>query len=405
MNSLFGPAFFTANRAALQQTVPLIVTGNGLLQRGADSSYGFAQDAGFWYLTGIDEPDMIAVLDGDQSFLIAPIREGVRATFDGAIDSTALASISGIREVLNETDGWQRLSTIVKSNTSVASLLPAPSYIEHYGMYANPARRRLLKRLKSLSKNLEIVDLRAELAHLRMIKQPVELEAMQAAIDITGETIHAITSTDRTTFAYEYELEAEVTRGFRRRGASGHAFEPIVAGGKRACTLHNVANNAALGVDELVILDIGAEYQHYAADISRTISLQAPTTRQQQVYDAVLGVQAYGFKILKPGMTMQEFELNIQESMAEALQKLDLITEPDQASIRRYYPHATSHYMGLNVHDAGDYSLPFVPGIVMTVEPGIYIPEEGIGVRIEDDVLITENGIQILSDAIPRHLE
>jgi Xaa-Pro aminopeptidase len=243
---------------------------------------------------------------------------------------------------------------------------------------------------------------REVLARLRMIKQPPELKAIQKAIDITGLSLKQAFAGDRTRYKYEYELEAVVASGFRSRGATGHSFEPIVAGGKRACTLHNVANDSRLKADEIVVVDVGAEYQHYAADITRTIALQKPSKRQQDVYNAVKTVQQKAFELVRPGITMKQFEKRVVGFMVTELKQLGLIKL--NKDVRKYYPHATSHFLGLNVHDVGDYQKPLPAGVVMTVEPGIYIPEEGIGVRIEDDVLITENGVAILSGSLPRKL-
>jgi Xaa-Pro aminopeptidase len=186
---------------------------------------------------------------------------------------------------------------------------------------------------------------------------------------------------------------------------SGHAFEPIVAGGPRACTLHNVANSGKLSADELVLMDVGAEIEHYAADITRTISLNgSPSRRQQAVHAAVLEVQEFALGLLKPGILLKEYEQQIEHFMGEKLRELGLIKIITHDGVRAYYPHATSHFLGLNVHDVGEYDRPLEPGVVMTVEPGIYIASEGIGVRIEDDVLVTPKGPKILSSKLPRDL-
>ncbi len=405
MSSLFSSDFFVANRQSMRQSlptdVPIVVAANGLLQRGADSPYAFAQDANFWYLTGIDEPDIVLVIDGQREFLIAPVREGSRETFDGAIDQAALIKVSGGHEVLNEAAGWKRVDEVLKKTRQVATLGAAPGFIEQYGMYANPARQRLIERLHKHVSELEVVDIRLQLARLRMLKQPAELKAMQKAIDITAQSIKAALQGDRHRYKYEYQLEAAVGGGFRARGAIGHSFEPIVAGGKRACTLHNVANQSRLRPEELVVIDVGAEYEHYAADITRTVALQKPSARQQAVYDAVLSVQTDAMQLLKPGVMLRDYEEKVVKLMARQLKALNL---GGKDQVRHYFPHATSHFLGLNVHDVGDYEQPLQPGVVITVEPGIYIPEEAIGVRIEDDVLITDQGVRCLSDRLPRKL-
>ncbi|MDB5175403.1 MAG: hypothetical protein JWM81_261 [Candidatus Saccharibacteria bacterium] len=384
---------------------PIVITANGLMQRGSDSSYAFAQDANFWYLTGIDEPDVILVMDRDKEYLIVPPRDASRTAFDGAIDDNSLTSISGIAEILETEDGWNQLANRIKKVQRVATIAPAPAYIERYGLYANPARAQLTELIRSHNANIALLDLSPHLIQMRVIKQPAELKAIQSAIDITIAAIKAAsTASKRAKYSYEYELEAEITRGFRARGATGHSFEPIVAGGVRACTLHNVSNNGQLAKDELVIMDVGAEVDHYAADISRTISLTKPSKRQQAVHAAVVEVQKFAYGRLKPGIMMADYEQEIMLFMGKKLRSLGLITSIDHDSVRKYYPHATSHFLGLNVHDAGDYSQPLQAGMVVTVEPGIYIAEEGIGIRIEDDVLITPKGIKILSRRLSNDL-
>jgi Xaa-Pro aminopeptidase len=406
---LFTADFFKSNRRRMREQLgddrPIVVTANGLLQRGADSAYQFSQDANFWYLTGIEEPDIILVMDGEREFLIVPTREATRETFDGAVDTAALSTISGIADVLDEINGWNRMDGLLTVQPAVATLANAPTYIAELGMYANPARARLLKRLHKHVENLEVVDIRRELAHLRMIKQPAELAAIQLAIDATAETLNTLlTATKLRRYRYEYELEADITRGFRMGGASGHAFEPIVAGGKRACTLHNVANTAPLKTGELIVCDVGAEVSHYAADITRTVCKGKPSPRQRDVYQAVLASQAYALELLRPGMRLRTYEKKVADFVGRQLKELGLIKTLDHDSIRKYFPHATSHFMGLNVHDVGDYELPLKAGVVITCEPGIYIPEEGIGIRLEDDVLITPDGSQVLSSACRKEL-
>ena len=238
-----------------------------------------------------------------------------------------------------------------------------------------------------------------------MIKQAPEIAAITAAINITVASFKDATRPAALAkYTHEYELEAAITQGFRKRGAAGHSFEPIIAGGPRAVTLHNLANNARLVADELIVVDIGAEVEHYAADITRTIGLKTVSRRQRAVHEAVVDIQRHAFDLLKPGVLVRDYEVQIEHLMGEKLRELGLISTITPEAVRHYYPHATSHFMGLNVHDIGDYDRPLEPGIVMTVEPGIYIPEEGIGVRIEDDVLVTPKGIKILTNKLSREL-
>ena len=169
--------------------------------------------------------------------------------------------------------------------------------------------------------------------------------------------------------------------------------------------MHYHSNQSAIAPDNLVMIDIGAEISHYAADITRTFSSGAkPSRRQQIVHEAVGEVQDFAFGLLKPGVMIKAYEQQIEHFMGEKLRELGLIKTIEREQVRKYFPHATSHFLGLEPHDAGNYDQPLEAGVVITVEPGIYIPEEGIGVRIEDDVLITENGIEILSRRLPRDL-
>lgn len=408
MSDLFHREFFEGNRERLRQlftgTAPIILSANGLLQRASDEAYPFQQDASFWYLTGCEDPDVLLVMDKQKEYLIVPHREGVREAFDGAVDFEHLRNLSGINEIIDEKDGWRRIEKRLKKVKNVATLAANPRYIEHFGLYANPARAELAHKIKSSNADVELLDLRPHLSRMRMVKQEPELKALQRAIDITIATIKEVTrGTKLAKYAYEYELEADITRGFRRRGAQGHAFTPIVASGKRACTLHNVTNTGELHKTDMVTLDIGAEYAHYSADITRTFSLgEGMNHRQQAVYDAVRDVQEYAFSLLKPGVLLREYEKQIESYMGEKLRELNLIKTITHDAVREFFPHATSHFLGLDTHDAGDYDKPLVSGVVITVEPGIYIPAEGIGVRIEDDVLITDGGVKNISGRLPR---
>lgn len=410
MSDTFGSDFFAGNRERLRQlftgTAPIVVTANGLLQQATDEPFRFRQDGNFWYLTGIDEPDLVLVIDKGREYLIVPGRGASREAFDGALSAEELTRQSGIASILNEKEGWKQLETRVKKVQHVATLAANPPYIESIGMYTNPARAALIKRLKSMNSELELLDLRQHLSRMRMVKQPLELEALQRAIDVTIDTFKDVTRPSTLSkYAHEYEIEADISRGFRRRGSSGHGFWPIVAGGPRACVLHNVNNNAALASDEMVTIDVGACDTHYNADITRTISLSGkPSRRQQAVHEAVQEAQDYAYSLLKPGVTIAEYEKQMEQFVGEKLRELGLIKSIEHDHVRRYFPHATSHFLGIDVHDTGDYEHPLEPGVVLTVEPGIYIQEEGIGVRIEDDVLITEDGCEVLSKRLPREL-
>ncbi len=410
MNETFSADFFIGNRKRLFDVIdgqPLIVlTAHGQLQRSADNTFAFQQDSSFWYLTGVEYADVIVVIEDGTSYAIIPSRGTVREAFDGAIDVKKLQQETGIDEVLDENAGWDRLSGQLKKVHTYATLAPNPPYFDAYGVYANPARAALADRIKGINSALETIDIRQDVARLRMVKQPLEIKALQTAIDITIDTmLEVMQPAVLANYTHEYQIDADLTRGFRYKGARGHAFDPIVAGGANATTLHNVANDAPLNVSDLVVLDVGAEYKHYCADITRTVSVGGkPSERQQAVHRAVLEMQEYAIGQIKAGILLKEYEKDIEQKMGEKLIELGLITENTHENVRTYYPHSTSHFLGIDPHDAGDYSMPLPEGAVITVEPGIYIPEEGIGVRIEDDVFVTENGCTVLSGKLPKAL-
>ncbi|NDC22191.1 M24 family metallopeptidase [bacterium] len=408
-NSSFGVKFFEGNRQRLRTLftgkAPIVVTANGQMQRSSDSTYLFVQDANFWYLTGIDEPDIILVIDKDKEYLIVPSRSVSRETFEGAISYDELREISGITQIYDEKEGWSQLAGRIKKVKHVATLAVPPAYIDQLGMYTNPARAHLLNKIKDINDSIEPLHITSHLSLMRMIKQPQEIKAIQQAIDITAGAIKkAMTPTKIAKYQNESQIEAELTKHFRISGAKGHAFDPIVANGKNACTVHYNQNNSDLDKKELLLIDIGAEYNHYAADLTRTFSLSTPTKRQQAVYDAVLDVQNYAISLLKPGVLLDDFENDIEHYMGEKLRELGLIKTINHDNVRKYYPYYSSHFLGLNVHDSGLHDRPLEPGVVLTVEPGIHIDHEGIGIRIEDNIVITEDGNTVLSQKLPKRL-
>lgn len=406
MDETFTPEFFRNNRLRLRSlftgTAPIVMTANGLLQRSGDSTYPFRQDSSFWYLTGITEPDVLLVMDKTKEYLIVPSRSASREAFDGSVSFEALSATAGIEDVVDDKEGWKRLTSRLKRVQNVATLAAAPAYIETHGMYVNPARRRLIRRLRAESASLEVLDLRQHMTKMRMVKQAPEIAALRRAVEATCSTFEHIKQ-NIASYRYEYEIEAEMTAMFRKHGHN-HAYAPIIASGKNACTLHYMSNNDGIAQGSLVLLDVGAEAVGYAADISRTYAAAEPNKRQRQVWQAVLDVQEFAFEAVRPGVVIGEYEKSIEAFMGEKLRELGLIKTIEHESVRRYYPHATSHFLGLDVHDAADYERPLEPGMILTVEPGIYIPEESIGIRIEDDVLITDTGIEVLSASLDRGL-
>lgn len=407
MKSIFGPEFFSANRQRLRQLCPhagpIIVAANGILQRNGDNIFPFRQDSSFWYLTGLNEPDLVLVMSDNDEYLIVPERNTVRSIFDGALDYKTLSDTSSLIMILDGKTGWLRLKKQIKKSKSAHVLKPSPNFVESQGFYTNPARAYLENRVKEAGPAVKIMDARLALAQLRRVKQQPELQALQKAIDITMSGL-MLAREKISSYKHEYEIQADLTANFMRSGAKGHAYYPIIASGQNACTLHYVSNSSALQKHNLLLIDAGAEYENYAADITRTYPLGQPTKRQKAVHDAVWRTQELAFSLIRPGMHLKDYSKQIEKHLGEELKALKLVKSPSTKEVRRYCPHSISHFLGLDVHDVGDYNLPLEPGMVLTVEPGIYIPEEGIGVRIEDDVLVTRKGLRVLSSKLDRSI-
>lgn len=397
---MFKSEFFAGNRRKLFESCDatmLIVAANMQMQRNGDSGFPFRQDSNFWYLTGINEPDCTLVITEHESYIILPYKDPVMQVFDGVADRAETKQISGVSYVYANATGWAKFKEQLKNCDKIATLLP--SNLRRHALAVNPARHRLIKRIKRHKPEIEIEDVRLQIAHQRMIKQPEEIKAIKQAITITGDALKSVFRGQwYSKFLYENEIEAMLTAYFRKAGASGHAYTPVVSSGKHTCTLHYNQNTDRIRKGSMVLLDVGAEFSNYAADISRVYpAAKQFTKRQQEVVAAVKEVQEYAYSLIKPGVSMRDYELAVEAYMGQKLKQLRLIKTQSRRQIRKYYPHATSHMLGLDPHDAADYGMPFTENMVMTVEPGIYIPDENLGVRLEDNVLITKTGVQILS--------
>ncbi len=407
METQFGPDFFKGNRQRLRElftgTAPIVLSAHGQLQRNGDATYPFRQDGNFWYLTGLDIPDALLVMDKGQEYLILPEQSDYQQIFDGVNEVDAIMQASGITGVYSHKDGWKLLTNRLKKVKHVATLPATPPYIETYGMYANPARAELIRRMKNINNDLKLLDLKKHFARMRMVKQLPELKSIQAAINLTVSGLKQL-KRNLPRYAHEYQLEADLTRHFLKHGAD-NAWRPVIASGANACQIHSPAGRSKLKPTDLILVDVGADVNHYAADISRTWAIgRTVRKRQSTVFQAVLEVQDYAMSLLEPGVTIRDNEKLVEHFMGEKLRALGLIKTIERDEIRRFFPHATSHYLGIDPHDIGDYSAALEPGMVLTVEPGIYIPKEGIGIRIEDDILITKTGHKNLSARLPRTL-
>lgn len=379
----------------------IVLTAYSQMQRGNDAAFNVEQEANFWYLTGINAPDWWVIIYGSKSWLVSPEVDTVHQIFDGSLSWDDAKQISGVDEVLSRADAEDLLRTLAKKYDTVYTLGADP-YVKHYDFVLNPAQKEIQKQLKKVFSNVR--DCRQDLAKLRAIKQPHEIAAMKKAIALTVRTF-ADVKRKLPQLVSEYEVEAEFTYSFGKNGGVGHAYDPIVAGGKNACTLHYNNNKGQLNQGELLLIDIGARVDGYAADITRTYAIGTPTKRQMAVHQAVETAHESIIGLLRPGLVIAEYQVQVDTIMQDALISLDLLKDRnDRVTYRKYFPHSISHGLGVDVHDSLGSPETFQPGMVLTVEPGIYIPEEGIGVRIEDDILITEDGHENLSEALPTSL-
>ena len=391
--------FFTGNRERLLQACPdgvIALSAHASLQRNADMAFEFEQEANFWYLTGIEEAGWQLLIAAERTWLVSPHRSDVAVLFDGGLSTEDAQRISGIEKIIH-IDELLKLLEQLSDEYGVVYVLGEEPHQEHYDFVVNPAHDALRK---NVSKHFdEVRTCRLELAKLRAIKQPVEIALIRQAVSLTVDTFAKVRA-NIADYAHEYEIEADFTAAFRRQGSQGHAYTPIVAAGKNALTLHYTQNNAAISKGELVLLDIGARVGSYAADITRTYAMGEPTERHKEVHAALENAHHAIIALLGPGVSVREYHEASDGLIKQALESIGLPSEDD----RKYFPHAVSHGLGIDVHDALGRPETFQPGMVLTVEPGIYIPEEGIGIRIEDDILITEDGRENLSASLPTSL-
>jgi Xaa-Pro aminopeptidase len=390
---------FSQNRRHLIEKLSggiIILSAYSGMQRSNDMAYGFEQEANFWWLTGIEAADWWIIIDGTRAktWLVAPSVSDAHMIFDGTLSPEVAIKISDVDAVLSPDEAASKLHELAKKH-SVVYTLGDPPHAEYLDFTLNPAPKKLHDQLSRTFNSVH--DCRKEIAQLRSIKQPEEIARIKKAVNLTVEAFKQTRETlDGMT--HEYAVEAEFTHYFRSRGARGHAYDPIVAAGKNACTLHYIQNDTKLKKRELLLLDIGARHHGYAADITRTYAYGEPTKREQAVHRAVQVAQKEIIALLVPNLPLEQYQREVDKIMTDTLLSLGLMHDKaDRDAYHKYFPHAISHGLGVDVHDSMGGPRFLQPGMVLTVEPGIYIPEEGIGVRIEDDILITDAGHNNLS--------
>jgi Xaa-Pro aminopeptidase len=426
-------ATFAARRERLMEQLgegaAAVFVGASEARRNGDVDHEFRQTSTFHYLTGFDEPDAVCLLrpgTEEPYLLFVPPRDpdqelwlGPRAGVDGAVDEF------GADAALPNDDLEEALPELLEGAESLHySLGPADSL----GGLARRVQEALLGALahgraaavRGPQPIERVLDPFPLVSELRLRKEPAEVAALRRAVEVTGAGIERAMRVARPGL-HEYEVQAELEAEYRRLGSPRNGFPSIVATGANACTLHYVTNRARIAEGDLLLVDTGAEVDYYGADVTRTFPAGGRfSTPQRAIYELVLAAQRAGIAAVAPGVRFHEVHDAAVRTLAAGLLDLDLLEgELDQIVggdvVRAFYPHSTSHWLGLDVHDVGRYrlgeeSVVLEPGMVLTVEPGLYIRSDaetapaqyrGIGVRIEDDVLVTETGHDVLSAAIP----
>lgn len=360
-----------------------------------DSDYRENND--FLYLTGVEAPGGWLVVTADDSALaevrlFLPPRRTQSEQWTGAKlgpDSTAIR-LTGIEQV-QSADSVERILQGLLFRPGTPARRGSVYLAKREEALDHPFTRRLF-----LS-TLDVKDVRPAMARLRIVKDADELVRLRRAIDITALAHREAMKLARPGI-WEYELEAIIEYTFRRNGAERVGFPTIIGSGPNSTVLHYDKSRRRTEAGELVVMDIGAEYGYYSADVTRTIPVSGRfTDRQRRIYELVLATQQAAIDSTRPGMTIRQLSQIAQNYMRA--NSGDLCgAEP----CNRYFVHGLSHWLGMDVHDVGDYSTPLAAGMVFTIEPGIYIPEENLGVRIEDDILVTSSGAEVLSAGAPR---
>ncbi len=402
-----------------------ILLGASLHTRSADTEFPFRQDSDFWYLTGFDHPDAVAVLrtDGGPAFTLfvqprdraAETWTGIRPGVEGAKEE------HGADEAFSCGELTEKLPAILER---AKHLYHVPGRRPEVDQKIFAIQEGLRVRTKlGFAPAADLIDPRHILHEMRLFKEPAELERMRRAAAISAEG-HERAAAFAQPENFEYQLEAELLHVFRGRGGSGPAYASIVGGGQNAAILHYTTNDKLLQEDTMVLVDAGAEFEGYASDVTRTYPVGGRFTGAgRAVYEVVLAAQEAAIAACKPGATLPEIHKIAVRMLIEGMVSLQLLdgTVDDifaEESYRPWYMHGTSHWLGLDVHDVGVYAhgetpRKLEPGMVFTVEPGIYVREDdekapeslrGIGVRIEDDIVLTDDGCENLNNAIPKRI-
>lgn len=390
-----------------------IFNSNDIMPSNADGTMMFRQNSDIFYLTGIDQEETVLVLFPDHPD--PKMREilFLRET------NEEIAIWEGHKFTKEEARDTSGINTIMWTSQFGATLNALMAEAENVYLNSNEHIRRPLTEVQTRDARfirwckekypLHNYKRSAPIIYnLRMIKSKTEIDLIRKACGITESGFRRVLNFIKPG-VYEFEIEAELIHEFIRNRSRGFAYSPIIASGFNACVLHYIENSSTCNDGDVILMDIGAEYANYNADLTRAVPVNGKyTQRQKDVYNAVLRVQREAFSMLKPGNSIPEYHKEVGKVMEGELMELGLIDktdiknqDPDKPAYKKYFMHGTSHHLGLDVHDVGSTYRKFEEGMLFTVEPGIYIREENLGVRIENDVVITADGIDDLMASIP----
>ncbi|PKN72016.1 MAG: Xaa-Pro aminopeptidase [Candidatus Cloacimonetes bacterium HGW-Cloacimonetes-3] len=363
----------------------------------------FKQDNNFLYVTGLQIPEAIYVMYNNgpipAEYLFIQRNDPAKEVWDGRKMSAEEAKeLSGIDHVVYLDEFSAVISMFCPAISKIwanigSQSMDRPLTMQLYRL--SPIRERF--------PNIVIESITSLITPLRKIKSEWELMQLQRAIDITGKAVIDVMEGSISSMM-EYELEAMMFYRMQRMGVKQWGFSPIVGSGINAATLHYKANECRIESGEVVLMDVGASYMNYSADITRCFPISGSfSERQKQIYSIVLDVQKQVIEMIKPGVELGDLNRSARDLLANGMLEIGLID--DVEDVNKYYMHSVSHFLGMDTHDVGGRSAILEAGNVITVEPGIYIPEEKLGIRIEDDVLVTSTGYCVLSQNIPKEIE
>ena len=413
---------FTQNRANFAAQLPpksiAVFTANESMPRNGDEFYPFRQQSDFFYLTGIEEENAYLIIAPDypdescrEILFIEPYDE-VKATWQGEmLDADKATEISGIRTVKGSDAFFSVLKDMAFSGYGETIYLNTYEYPK-YECNVETIQQRFNKEIRERYPLHNYGRTAPILKALRLVKSEDEIAIIRHACDITAKAMRHCLEVAKPGL-YEYQMQAELEYVFKYNNAKGNAFAPIIASGKNACCLHYSKNQGLLHDGDLLLFDVGCEYDNYASDLSRTIPVNGKfSERQKQCYNAVLRTMKEVAKLYVPGNTINDINEAAYRLMEQEMIGLGLFTaddvkqqDPNHSMVRKYLMHGVVHHVGLDTHDNLDKFIPFAPGMILTLEPGIYIPEEGIGIRIENDLLVTDGAPVNLFEGLPVEVE